>query len=261
VTVGTGAGLFAAPASVGEDFAWTIRVPPTAAFIGAGYVAGAALGLALVLRDGTWPRSRIILATAFVLVATNLLVTIRFWDEFHLAAGSGPQQAVAWAWLVIYATLPPAVVAVFVAHERRGGRDSWAVDDPLRAGVRPAFAAVAVGLCAVGLWLFLDPDGALADSWPWRLTPVSAAIVATWLLAFGATFAWALLERDWQRVRIAVVPGIAVCACHLVSAARLSEWFTGSAASITVYVVAVAAVPVVLVGAWLLQRSADGAEA
>lgn len=254
VTVGTGAGLFLAPASAGESFAWTIRVPMTAAFIGAGYLAGAALGLALVLRDGTWPRSRIVLVTAFVLVTTNLIATLRFSEDFHLASGSSRQMATAWIWLVIYVTLPPAVLAVFVAHERRGGRAMWAVEKPLHRAVTTAFAVTAVALALVGLWLFLAPEGELAQRWPWHLTPVSAAIVATWPLTFAATFAWALCERDWRRVRIAVVPGIAIALCDLFSAARLSEDVTGSTISVVVYVSALVALVAVLGGAWLVQR-------
>jgi hypothetical protein len=254
VTVGTGAGLFLAPSSAGESFAWTIRVPLTAAFIGAGYLAGAALGLGLVLRDGSWPRSRIVLATAFALVTTNLIATLRFTDDFHLASGSSRQVATAWIWLVVYVALPPAVLAVFVAHERRGGRATWAVDEPLHPAVRIAFASTAIVLVAVGLWLFLAPDGALAQRWPWHLTPVSAAIVATWPLTFAVTFAWALRERDWRRVRIAVVPGIAIAVCDLFSAARLSDDLTGSTTSIVVYVSALVALAAVLGGAWLIQR-------
>src|SRR4029079_5847217 len=98
---------FLAPSSAGESFAWTIRVPLTAAFIGAGYLAGAALGLGLVRRDGSGPRSRIVLATAFALVTTNLIATLRFTDDFHLASGSSRQVVTAWIWLVVYVALPP----------------------------------------------------------------------------------------------------------------------------------------------------------
>ncbi len=254
VTVGTGAGLFLAPSSAGESFAWTIRVAPTAAFIGAGYLAGAALGLALVLRDGTWPRSRIVLVTAFVLVTTNLIATLRFSDDFHLASGSSRQMATAWIWLVIYVSLPPAVLAVFVAHERHGGRAMWVVEQPLRRAVKVAFAITAAVLAFVGLWLFLAPEGELAQSWPWHLTPVSAAIVATWPLTFAATFAWAVCERDWRRVRIAIVPGIAIALCDLFSAARLEDDLTGSTTSIVLYVSGLVGLVAVLGGAWLVQR-------
>ena len=254
VTVGTGAALFFAPSSAGESFAWTIRVTPTAAFIGAGYLAGAALGLALVLRDGSWPRSRIVLATAFTLVTTNLIATLRFADDFHLGSGSSRQVATAWIWLAIYVALPPAVLAVFIAHERRGGRAMWAVEAPLGTAVKVAFAVTTIVLATVGLWLFLAPEGALAQRWPWHLTPVSAAIVGTWPLTVAVTFAWALGERDWRRVRIAVVPGVALVLCDLFSAVRLADDLTGSSASIALYVGGLIALAAVLVGAALLQR-------
>jgi len=81
VTVGTGAGLFLAPWGLRGTFAWTIRAPLTAAFIGAGYSAGAALSLALALRDGHWERIRIVLDTALALTTTNLIATLRISAE------------------------------------------------------------------------------------------------------------------------------------------------------------------------------------
>jgi hypothetical protein len=254
ITVGTGVALYVAPRSVGEDFAWTIHAPLTAAFMGAGYLGGAAFGLVLVLRDGVWQRIRIILATAFVLVTTSLILTIRFFDEFALD-GSGRQRALAWAWLIVYATLPPAVLAVFALHERRAGRAEWRVrSEPLTPFTRAAFATAAVVFACLGTWLTLDPDGALADNWPWKLPPLSAAIVGTWMFTLAAPFAWALLERDWRRVRIAALPVATTLVLSLLAAVRLSETFTGSGTAIAVYVTAIVLCVGLLGGVTLAQR-------
>ena len=256
ITAGTGVGLYAAPAAVGESFAWTIRTPLTAAFIGAGYFAGAAVALALALRDQAWPRVRIVAASAFVLTSTNLLVTIRFYDEFAIGNGSAVRQLVAWTWLVVYVVLPPALVAVAVAHEiRGGGRAEWrVVREPETTLTIAAFAACAGGLLLLGLWLTIDPDGGLARAWPWRLPPVSAAVVGTWLLTLATPFAWGLAERDWERVRIVTGPLVATVVLGLAGAVRLREEFSGGAAAVACYVFALLAVLATIGGAWISQR-------
>ena len=154
----------------------------------------------------------------------------------------------------MYATLPPAIVAAFALHERR--RPGRHVDVPLVTTTKVGFGAAAAALAVLGLWLYLDPDGALAQRWPWTLPPISAAIVGTWLLTFAAALAWGLLERDWRRAELAVLPGVAVAAADLFSAVRLSETLTGSGAAVALYAAALVALVTVLAGAWLTQRRA-----
>ncbi len=251
VTVGTGAGLFLARGARGT-FAWTIRAPLTAAFIGAGYLAGAALSLALALRDGRWERIRIVLVTALALTTTNLVATLRFSAEFALDS-TGLQRLVAWAWLVIYLTFPPLLLLVIVRHERRSSRRPSTVGAGLAALTRGIFGSLGAAVGGLGLWLSIDPDGRLAASWPWKLPP--GAIVGTWLLMLAAMFAWALFEDEWTRVRIALAPLAAALALHLLAAARLSDTFTGSDRAVGVYVGGLVLLALATAAAWLTERS------
>jgi hypothetical protein len=253
VTLGTGAGLFLAPSSVGHSFAWTIRAPLTAAFVGAGYLAGAGFGLALALRSSIWPRVRVVVIAAFVLVTTNLATTIRFFHEFHLETGGALARLVAWSWLVVYVALPPVLAFVIADHERRSSRTGWNVEEPLTAFTRVMFSVSAVSFGVLGGWLFVQPRGALADHWPWKLPPVSAAIVATWLLTMATVFGWSVAERDWRRVRVVILPFAATAALHLVAAARLADTFTGSGTAIALYIIALAVVLGTLIGSALVQ--------
>src|SRR5579884_2676320 len=60
----TGAVLFLFATRTADLFAWTIAVPMSAAFLGAAYWAFVP-GLLLALRDGAWPRSRVLVPAGF----------------------------------------------------------------------------------------------------------------------------------------------------------------------------------------------------
>jgi hypothetical protein len=258
ITFGTGAGLYLAPVSGGHSFAWPIKAPLTASLMGSGYLAGAALGLALALRDGGWPRIRVILAPAFVLVTTNLITTIHFFDQFKLGSGSGRQQVTAWTWLIVYAALPPAVAVVAFTHERRSGRAGWAVSDPLAPIVRQSFVVVAGGFAVLGLWLMIAP-GALVDRWVWKLPPLSASIVGTWLLTLATAYGWAALERDWRRVRLMVVPVGLSLALNLVALVRFHDTRSGSSRATALYVSVIVVSLIVVLSPIGVRRASQAA--
>src|ERR687896_441357 len=66
-------------------FAWTIKPPATAAFLGAAYAAGCALEL-LALRRGTWAALRIPFLTVLVFTVMTLVASVLHLDRFHLAS-------------------------------------------------------------------------------------------------------------------------------------------------------------------------------
>jgi hypothetical protein len=238
LTATTGLGLWLAPSSFGPDFAWEIEAPLTAAFMGSWYLVAAA-ALVQAIREPLWRTARIALVVAFVLTATSLLATIRFFDEFRVGDGSALQQTIAWVWLVVYTTLPPAVLLVFVLHERQGRGVAKAAAAPLTWRARLVLAALGLGCAVVGIWLTVAPS-ALVDAWPWTLNDLSASIMGTWLLTVSAGCGWALWDGDWRRSRIVLLPSLAGPVLLLVAAVRLNDAFTGSGTSIALYVVAVA---------------------
>jgi hypothetical protein len=216
--------------------------------------------LALALRLGIWPRARIVAVSALALMTTSLIATIRLFDEFAFDEGSTIQRLVAWSWLIVYTALPPALVVVAAAHERKGGRHGWAVVEPLTAFTRLAFAPMALVFASLGVWLTSAPDS-LADAWPWTLPPISASIVGTWLLTLAAAHGWALVERDWRRVRLVVAPLTGAILLHLIAAARFADTFTGSTRSVAIYIGVLALCLAVLVGAAGTQSRARKAAA
>ncbi len=208
-----------------ETFAWTIEPPVTAAFLGAGYAAGFVLS-ALSLRAADWAVVRVPYATVLVFTWFTALATFLHLDRMHMRApGTGPvAEPAAWLWLVVYVVIPVGMAALLVrqAGPDRAHRPAVPMPRPL-AG---ALVVQGVVLLVVGAALFVAP--ATADAlWPWALTPLTARVVAAWLLAFAVAVAMAVADGDLARLRIATVAYTAFGAFQLATRFRFRaqvEW-------------------------------------
>jgi hypothetical protein len=187
-------------------FAWTIQPPLTAAFLGAGYAAGFVL-VVLSLRDPVWAHSRVAVLTILAFVVLTTIATLVHIDRFHFMgefADSGfIAVAAAWFWLAVYLVVPVLMLALLLPQERSRG-----VDPPPRHPVplwlRIALAAESVVLTLTGAALYLAPATA-ERIWPWTLTPLTARVVAAWLVAFGLATALAAFSGDLRRLRTAAI--------------------------------------------------------
>jgi hypothetical protein len=105
----------------------------------------------------------------------------------------------AWVWLAVYVVVPPAFIVGWLLQMRTRGQNP-----PARRDV-PAWLLVILSLQAafcvlVGAALFFLPD-ALAPAWGWALTPLTARMLAAWLVAFGVGALSVLAENDLARAR------------------------------------------------------------
>jgi hypothetical protein len=106
--------LFVLSTAMDRFFAWTIGVPLTAAFLGAGYWASVALEW-LAAREKTWVHVRGAVPAVFVFTTLTTVVTFLHLDLFHLDA-SIPlfTRIVTWGWIAIYVLMPPALHLILV---------------------------------------------------------------------------------------------------------------------------------------------------
>ena len=163
--------LYFTPSAARTHYAWSIKPPVNAAFIGAGFLAGT-LATALVLFAATRWRSFETLPPALWVLATTLLVaTLVHNDRFKWSF------APTWVWLGVYAGVP-FVVPVLVLLQRRVAEPAPRAAPELGA-VRALSAVCGVVLIAGAVALFVAPTGA-AKHWPWALTPLLARAVAAW---------------------------------------------------------------------------------
>ena len=77
--------LYVLSAHTDAYFAWTIKPPLTAAFLGAGFAAGLVLVL-LGLRAHAWVEARIAVVTVAVFSVLTLLATVLHRNKFHFGA-------------------------------------------------------------------------------------------------------------------------------------------------------------------------------
>jgi len=247
--------LFVFPERTDEFFAWTIDVPLTAAFLGAGYWASVAFEW-LAARERLWANARIAVPSVFVFTSLTLVATLIHLDLFHLDSSLDlTTRAVTWVWIAIYTSVPVFMVVLFVKQMRMPG------GDPPRSMLLPRTIALvllihAILLPAIGAYLFVAPDGA-ASLWPWALTPLTGRAVGAWVLSLGIAAAQALWENELRRVRVAAAGYTAIGVLQGVALARFPDTVAWSEPQTTVYLGVLASMIAVGVSALWLDVAAS----
>lgn len=235
LTIGTGVGLWLLPGKTESYWAWVIRAPLSAAFLGAGY-AGAAASLGLALRFGRWTLARSSLVSALVLTTVALVATARHGETFLLGRGDLLPRAMAWVWLVVYVALPPLVAFAFLRQELGTGAGQTDRSLPLARASIAALALSGAAIAVPGVLLLAD-WAPLIRAWPWPLAPLPAVLIGGWLLTAAVTFCWvAIRERDWARARASAAGAGVFGTLLLLAAIRLRSGFEHGIAA-EVYVV------------------------
>ncbi len=218
-------------------FAWTINPALTAAFLGAGYWSATFLFL-LAWRKHLWAEARLSATSGFIFTSLTLLATLLHLDRFHTG------RVITWAWIGIYAAVPPVLAALVVLQLRTpGGRDP-ARAQPLRRWVRLVLAAQAAVFVPLGALLYVLPDQ-INNAWPWLLTPLTARAVAAWVLALGIGAAHALWENDWMRLGPAAVSFFLYGVFQAIALARYTATVDWGDGRTWAYVAALATITVV----------------
>jgi hypothetical protein len=242
--------LFVLAEATERYFAWTIKPPATAAFLGAAYAAGCALEL-LAFRRRTWAALRIPFLTILVFTVLTLVASVLHLDRFHLGSELAMARSAAYLWLAIYILVPLAMMVVLVIQERRPAEPVDRVALPV--GLRAALVVQGAVMFVVGAALFLVPGTAKA-LWPWILTPLTARAVAAWLLAFGVGVILAAIDGDLGRLDIAAWAYGLLAVLEIVVVIRFPGTVNWSGAAIWVYLAMAASILVTSAYALLLLR-------
>jgi len=226
-----GVPLVLLPTQTATYFAWTIEPPMTAAFLGANYWSSALLAI-LASREVLWANGRVSVTVALAFAPLTTFATILHMDQFHLDTFFG------WFWILAY-TIYPLQLAYFLFKQLRVPGT-----DPPRERLLPTWVKAILGVQAVlliplGLGLFLAPETA-AVVWPWDLPPLSAQVVAAWVLAFGVLAAHSIVENDFTRVRAGMLGYPFLGAMQVLMLMRFSEGVRWNEAGAWVYVAFIA---------------------
>jgi hypothetical protein len=226
--------LWATPGETADRWAWAIAPQLSAIFLGSGYGAGAYF-FWRTFRARRWHPSSAGVLGASVFAALMLLATLLHWDRFN--HGDAPFLAAFafWGWIVVYIVSPPAVFALWWRNRLTDPRTPDPYEPLLSAAVLFAarlFALVALAMAAV---FFLSPATAI-DLWPWKLTPLTARVLASLTAQVGVGALLLSLDRRWSTWRLIVQTFFVATALLLVGAARAWDEFDTDDVMTYVYV-------------------------
>jgi hypothetical protein len=238
-----------------ETFAWTIQPAATAAFLGSGYGAGFVLSL-LSWRSADWAEVRIPYVTVLVFTWVTAVATFMHLDRMHvITPGTGPvAEPAAWLWLAVYVLIPVGMAVLLPRQPRTPPAPVPEV--PMPRWLAAGLAVQGAVLLVVGLTLFVVPASA-ERLWPWPLTPLTARVVAAWLLAFAVAAALCVREGDLGRLRIATLAYTVFGVLQLTTILRFRTEVDWSGGAGTAYVVgALVVIATGVVGTALARRGA-----
>jgi hypothetical protein len=211
--------LYLFPDRAGQLFAWNIQPPINAAFMGAAYANGVVFLLAAIT-GRHWHRIAAPHAGVFAFATLLLIATVLHWDRFTHG------HPVFWAWIFVYAVAPALVPLAFVRNRGEDPGTPDSIDAVVPRFVRVAWALAAAAFLVVCLIAFLQPARVIAI-WPWKLTPLTARVMASFYALLGVAPLTVVGEPRWSAWRLGLSGIILWHALLLVAALRRSaDFFT-----------------------------------
>ncbi len=176
LAIANGVFLYVLPHLAETLYAWSIKPPINAAFMGAGYLGGTvATGLAF-FSARYWRSVRPFIAAFFTLAATLFIATLIHADRFVWS------YPLTWVWTATYALIPPLAVIIWFVHER--ATKAHAERDARLNTIRLVNWLPGIVMTVLGILLYITPQSFMAD-WPWQITPLLGRAFAAWYLLAG----------------------------------------------------------------------------
>jgi hypothetical protein len=234
VLAAAGIQCFILATSTDRWFAWTVSPPISAAVLGAGYF-GSIVMVFEARGARRWVDARVVIVSTLLFASLTLVVTLLHVDKFHFDTGDTSARAAAFAWLVVYAVVPPFVLFLVVRQHRAPG-----VEPPRNGPLLPKPARVLLlieGCLLIALGGVLFGGAQRADFWPWKLTDLTARAISAWMIALGAMLALCTWEREIARTRYALHSAGAAALLWIIAVVRFRhsvQWGFGGAMTIAV---------------------------
>jgi hypothetical protein len=187
--------LYFNPDQTDTHFAWTIKPALTAMAMGAGYMMGIYF-FARVAFLSRWHYATVGFLPITAFTIWMLLATILHWDRFNHGAFAFT------LWTAIYILTP--MLVPFLWFRNKGtdpGDAAGEVQVPIIA--RKAVAVLGIAFVIVTGVCFIVPDVLIAI-FPWKLTPLTARVVAGWMSFPGIGGLMLAREPRWSSWRLVV---------------------------------------------------------
>lgn len=221
--------LWGLPTRTDELWAWTIKAPLTAIFMGAGYGAGAYF-FVRVWRAERWHEVSVGVVSAAVFALLMLVTTLLHFDKFnqgraHDGLPDPPALATVafYGWTIVYILSPFVVGWLWWRNQRLDPRTPDDSELLVPPAVRNLVRVIAIGALLAAAVVLVQPSVAI-DSWGWKHTPLTARVIACFTAQIGTGFLLLSFDVRWSSWRILVQTFLIAVALLLVGAIR--EWDT-----------------------------------
>jgi hypothetical protein len=215
--------LYVRPETAAGLFAWPVKPQLTAMLLGAAYLGGIAF-FSLLLAARVWHRVALGLPAVATFATLLLVTTLLHLDLFSFERVAG------WTWTLIYVVAPPLVVAAYVLNRRRDpgrGPEDALVPAPLLR----VLLVIGLATMAFAVVLYAVP-AAFVDVWPWKITPLSARVLASMLCLPGVQAIGMAIDRRRSSMGVPLVAQAVALVAMLGAFWIRREDLTGPAASV-----------------------------
>jgi hypothetical protein len=244
--------LWGFPGRTADLWAWTIKPDLTPIFLGSGYGAGAYF-FWRTYRGQRWHPSSAGVFSAAAFASMMLIATLVHWDKFN--HGHAPVLAAIafYGWVSVYIVSPFAVFYLWWRNQRLDP-GTTTPDDP----VLPPTACLGARLFGAGAIIaaavfFVFPHTAI-DLWPWKLTPLTARVLASFTFQVGVGATLLSLSSRWSSWRLLIQTFFVATTFLLVGAVRAFGDFDTGNVMTYVYLAGLAGADV---GLFVLYRTYD----
>ena len=217
--------LYVRPELAVDLFAWPIRPQLTGMLLGSAYLGGVVF-FASLLASRAWHRVALGIPPVATFASLLLITTVIHRDLFSFDRVAG------WTWTLIYIVAPPLVIAAWwLNHRRDPGRGPS--DATVPQPVVRLLVIVGIGAMSLAVLLYLAPE-ILIGVWPWKLTPLSARVIAPMLCLPGIVAIGIALDRRRSAIRVPLVAqAVAIVAMLGAMWVRQAD-LTGPAAAVAI---------------------------
>ncbi|MEA2449270.1 MAG: hypothetical protein QOG63_1202 [Thermoleophilaceae bacterium] len=210
--------LWGLPGRTADAWSWTIKPDLTPIFLGAGYGAGAYFFLRTFLSKRFPPSAAGVFGAAFF--ATLMLVaTLIHYDKFNHGDAPLIGALVFYGWVGVYILSPFVVFGLWWFNRRTDSGAPVAGDAIVPQTARLAARLVAAGALIGAAVFFIAPNVAI-DIWPWKLTPLTARVLASFTAQVGVGALLLSLDSRWSSWKLIVQTFFVATALLLVGAIR-----------------------------------------
>jgi hypothetical protein len=185
--------LYIYPPETERLFAWKLQPTMSAMMLAAAYAGGIYFFVAVLFKR-RWHEVKVGLLPVTAFASSLGVATALHWDRFNHSHISF------YAWAGLYFSTPLIVLGVWLLNRGRDPLQRDAADVAIPPAARLAVGVVGAVTLLIALVLMIQPQ-LLISVWPWKLTPLTARMMAALFALPGVVGIGVALDERWSSAR------------------------------------------------------------